>query len=81
MGTPIDVLMRQYGMGMMEGVITTWHVAIGDTVRQGQVIAGVSVEKVDVELEAPASGRIIEILVGEGESAAVQQVVARIEPE
>ena len=74
----IDVLMPQYGMGMMEGIITTWHVAVGDIVTRRQVIADVEVEKVDVHLEAPAAGRITGILVAEGESAVVQQVVARI---
>ena len=74
----IDVVMPQYGMGMMEGIIATWHVEVGDIVTQWQVIADVEVEKVDVELEAPAAGQITEILVVEGEPAVVQQVVARI---
>lgn len=74
----IDVVMPQYGMGMMEGIIATWHVEVGDIVTQWQVIADVEVEKVDVELEAPAAGQITEILVAEGEPAVVQQVVACI---
>ena len=80
MDGPIDVILPQYGMGMSEGVVAAWHVRAGDTVTKGQVIADVEVEKADVELEAPASGRIIEILVKEGESAVVQQLLARIEP-
>jgi len=80
MSDPIDVVMPQFGMGMREGVITTWHVGPGDSVIQHQVIAEVEVEKVDVELEAPVDGRIIEILVNVGDSAVVQQVLARIEP-
>ena len=75
----VDVLLPQYGMGMREGVITTWHAVVGNTVTHGQVIAEVEVEKTDVELEAPASGTIVEILVNEGESAVVQEVLARIE--
>ncbi len=77
----IEVVMPQYGMGMMEGIIATWRVTVGDIVTRWQVIADVEVEKVDVELEAPAAGQITEICVAEGESAVVQQVVARIAPQ
>lgn len=80
MKSPIDVVLPQYGMGMRAGTITTWRVGVGDIVARGQLIAEVEVEKADVELEAPASGRIIEILVKEGEQAVVQQVLARIDP-
>ena len=65
---------------MRAGIITSWHVSVGDEVVGGQVIAEVEVEKADVELEAPVSGRIIEILVKEGETAVVQQVLARVDP-
>lgn len=80
MDRSIDVVMPQFGMGMSEGVITTWHVNLGDAVTHRQVIADIEIEKTDVELEAPASGRIVEILVNAGESAVVQQVLARIDP-
>jgi pyruvate/2-oxoglutarate dehydrogenase complex dihydrolipoamide acyltransferase (E2) component len=80
MTDPIDVLMPQFGMGMSQGRITTWHVRVGDSVSRHQVIAEVEAEKVDVEIEAPASGQVIEILVNAGESAVVQQRLARIEP-
>jgi len=79
MDGPIDVVLPKFGMGMREGAIIAWHVRVGDTVMKGQVIVDVEVKKADVELEAPASGRIIEILVNDGESVVVQQLLARIE--
>jgi pyruvate/2-oxoglutarate dehydrogenase complex dihydrolipoamide acyltransferase (E2) component len=51
----------------------------GSSVTEGQVIATVETEKVMAELESPASGVISEILVSEGQTAAVGAVLARIQ--
>ncbi len=75
----VEVLLPQWGMGMSEGSITTWHKKVGDTVAEDEALADVEAEKVEETLESPAAGTIVEILVPEGESVEVRTVVAIIE--
>ncbi len=50
-----------------EGMLVTWFVVPGATVRAGDLIAEVQVEKVSEEVYAPADGHLVEILVAPGE--------------
>lgn len=77
----IEVLLPQWGMGMSEGTITSWLKSVGDTVQEDEVIAEVETEKVTADLEAPASGVLVEILAEAGETVEVRSVVALIEQE
>jgi len=74
----MDVLLPKWGMSMQEGVISSWLVAVGDQVVEGQPLATVETEKVEAEVEAAASGTVTEILVGEGETADVGSVIAQM---
>lgn len=76
----VDVVLPKWGMSMQEGTITEWYVEVGDEVLEGDVIAEVETEKVNGEVEAPASGTISEIAVAAGETAEVGTVLARVEP-
>lgn len=77
----VEVLLPQWGMGMSEGVISMWLKNVGDSVTEDEAIAEVEAEKVEEELTAPATGKIVEILVKAGETAEVRTVVAIIETE
>lgn len=61
-----------------EGVLATWFVDDGQVVEEGDLIAEVAVDKVDMELPAPTSG-VIHLLVKEGDVVTQRSVVARIE--
>ena len=61
-----------------EGVLATWFVSDGDRVREGDLIAEVAVDKVDMEVPAPAAGTI-RLLAAEGDVIEQGTVVARIE--
>ncbi len=50
-----------------EGVLVTWFVVPGASVRAGDLVAEVQVEKVSEEVRAPADGRLTETLVGPGD--------------
>ena len=54
---------------------------VGDKVQRDEPLFEISTDKVDAEIPAPAAGVLAEILVQEGETVAVQTVVARIETE
>lgn len=61
-----------------EGVLATWFVADGDRVAEGDLIAEVAVDKVDMEVPAPAAGTI-RLLTEEGAVVRQGTPVARIE--
>ncbi|GHE77142.1 hypothetical protein GCM10017786_03050 [Amycolatopsis deserti] len=61
-----------------EGVLATWFAADGDQVGEGDLLAEVAVDKVDVEVPAPAAG-VLRLLVQEGDVVKQGEVIARIE--
>jgi multifunctional 2-oxoglutarate metabolism enzyme len=77
-GQTIDVVTPAAGESVTEGTILEWHVAVGDAIRHDDTIVEISTDKVDVELPSPASGTVSEILVEEGDTVTVGQVIARI---
>ena len=77
----IDVIMPQMGESIAEGTISRWIKKVGDAVKRDEPIFEISTDKVDAEIPAPAAGVLAEILVQEGQTVAVQTVVARIETE
>ena len=75
----VEVLLPQWGMGMSEGTINSWLKKVGDQVDEDEPLAEVEAEKVEETLESPATGRLSEVLVPEGETVEVRTVVAVIE--
>jgi pyruvate/2-oxoglutarate dehydrogenase complex dihydrolipoamide acyltransferase (E2) component len=61
-----------------EGVVSTWFVADGDQVTEGQLVGEVMVDKVSGEVTAPAGGRI-RLLCAEDEVRRQGEPIARIE--
>ncbi len=75
----IEVRLPQWGMGMSEGTVTEWFKKVGDHVKEDEPLAEIESEKAAQELESPATGVLVEILVAEGDVAAVRTVLAIIE--
>jgi pyruvate/2-oxoglutarate dehydrogenase complex dihydrolipoamide acyltransferase (E2) component len=63
-----------------EGVIFSWVYADGALVEQGRLVAELTVEKAQLELNAPASGRL-KILAPAETVVRKGAVIGRIEPE
>lgn len=61
-----------------EGVVSTWFVSSGDHVEEGDLIAEVAVDKVDMEIVAPQSGTVT-ILVPEEQAVLQLKPIATIE--
>jgi 2-oxoglutarate decarboxylase len=74
----VDVVTPAAGESVTEGTILEWHVKVGDRIALDETIVEISTDKVDVELPSPASGTVTEILVEEGDTVTVGQVIARI---
>jgi 2-oxoglutarate dehydrogenase E2 component (dihydrolipoamide succinyltransferase) len=77
----IDVIMPQMGESIAEGTLSRWIKQVGDAVKRDEPIFEISTDKVDAEIPSPAAGVLAEILVTEGQTVAVQTVVAKIETE
>ncbi len=73
------VHMPKYGMTMEEGLIVEWLVSEGDSVNEGDSIALIETEKVETELEAPASGKIAEITAEADSEVPVGEIIAYID--
>ncbi|MBV8693704.1 MAG: 2-oxo acid dehydrogenase subunit E2 [Actinobacteria bacterium] len=76
-----DITMPQLGETVTEGTITKWMKAVGDEVKEDEVLFEVSTDKVDSEVPSPASGYLAEILVPEGETVDVGAKLAVISSE
>ena len=74
----IDIVTPSAGESVTEGTILEWTVKVGDVVKQGDTVVEISTDKVDVELPAPASGAISELLVVEGDTVTVGLVIGRM---
>ncbi len=77
----VDIIMPQMGESIAEGTLSKWLKKVGDEVKRDEPIFEISTDKVDAEIPAPAAGVIAEIIVKEGETVAVQTVVARLQTE
>ncbi len=77
----VDIIMPQMGESIAEGTLSKWLKKVGDEVKRDEPIFEISTDKVDAEIPAPSAGTITEIIVKEGETVAVQTVVARLETE
>lgn len=77
-GSATPVLLPALGESVTEGTITRWMKAVGDTVEVDEPLLEVSTDKVDTEIPSPASGVLLEIAVGEDETAEVGARLALI---
>lgn len=75
----MDLKMPDLGNEVTEAQVDLWHKAAGDDVSEGEEILTITTPKVTMEIEAPASGRLVEILVEEDEIAKIGAVLAIIE--
>ncbi|MCF1512361.1 biotin/lipoyl-containing protein, partial [Streptomyces glomeratus] len=73
-----DVVLPALGESVTEGTVTRWLKSVGDTVEADEPLLEVSTDKVDTEIPAPASGVLLEIVVGEDETAEVGSKLAVI---
>ena len=73
-----NVVMPQMGESIAEGTIVRWIKKVGDNVDRDEPLFEISTDKVDAEIPSPGAGVLTEIMVKEGETVAVNSVVAVI---
>jgi pyruvate dehydrogenase E2 component (dihydrolipoamide acetyltransferase) len=64
---PTDLKLPRLGQGMESGVIVRWLKSEGDAVKKGEPLYELDTDKVTQEVEAEVDGRLVQIVVPEGE--------------
>lgn len=76
---PEDFVLPELAESVVEGEIVNWLVSEGQSVAMDQPLVEVMTDKVTVELPSPFAGRVLNILVPEGEIVPVGAVLARLD--
>lgn len=69
--TGTDVVLPALGESVTEGTVTRWLKEVGEEVAEDEPLLEVSTDKVDTEIPSPVAGVLLEIVVGEDETAEV----------
>ncbi len=77
----IEVKVPQLSESVAEASLVSWHKNVGDAVARDENLIDIETDKVVLELPAPDSGVLVEILKGNGESVASGELIARIDTE
>lgn len=75
----IEFKLPKMGESITEGTIIEWHVKEGESFEEGDVLVEVATDKVDNEVPAPFSGKLLEKLSQNGDVVAIGAVVAVME--
>lgn len=75
----IPIEMPKLGYDMEAGKVGGWIKKVGDAVARGDVIAEIETDKSTVEMEATASGTLVEIVHDAGAEVPVGETIAWLE--
>ena len=74
------VTMPRLSDTMTEGTVASWLKKVGDTVKEGDILAEIETDKATMEFESFYAGTLLYIGLKEGESASVDSLLAIIGP-
>ncbi len=74
----IEISVPVLGEGITEVTILEWLRWVGDSVTEGDPIVSIETDKASMEIEAPASGTLTELLVEAGDEPEVGDPIARM---
>ncbi|QRW19240.1 2-oxoglutarate dehydrogenase E2 component (dihydrolipoamide succinyltransferase) [Rhizoctonia solani] len=77
---PETIKVPQMAESITEGTLKQWSKQVGDTVNQDDEVATIETDKIDVTVNAPMSGKIVELLFNEEDTVTVGADMFRIEP-
>ena len=71
-----EIKMPQFGVSMETGAVSQWNIAVGDTVKAGDVLASIETEKLTNDVVSEVDGVVLAIAAREGEDVPVQGLLA-----
>ena len=75
----MQVILPKWGVSMQDAVLIRWLKTVGGPVVEGEPLAEFETDKVEVDLEAPASGILTRVFFAEEDTVDVGAVIAEIE--
>lgn len=73
--------MPELGESVHEGTVTRWMKKVGDFVNEDEPVVEIMTDKVNQELQAPAAGILVKIIIPEGGEVQVFAAMGLIEPD
>ena len=73
-----EVILPELGEGIKSAMVAFWHCQVGDAVKKDSDLVELVTDKATFNVSSDVDGVIKEILVAEGEEAAIGQVLAVI---
>jgi len=73
-----ELVMPRLSDTMERGTVARWLKAVGDEVHAGDVVAEIETDKATMEYQSDLDGVLLQILVGDGESADLGAVIALV---
>jgi len=74
----INVVVPPLGESVSEATIAKWHKKPGDAVKIDELLVELETDKVTLEVNSPANGKVEEVLVSEGSSVSVGAILGKI---
>jgi len=76
-----EVTVPQFSESVDEGTLISWKKKVGDAVTVDETLIEIETDKVVLEVPAPASGVLSEILLQDGATVKSEQILAKIDTE
>src|ERR1051326_7260362 len=73
-----EIIMPKMGDAMTEGKVVRWYKKSGEAVKKGEPVAEIETDKVNLDLEAEADGKLGDIAAGEGQVVPLRRLLVRI---
>ena len=77
----VEVKVPQLSESVAEATMLQWKKKIGDAITADEILIEIETDKVVLEVPAPSSGVLVELVVADGTTVAAEQVIARIDTE
>ena len=74
-----DVVMPKMGESIIEGTILEWRKEVGDSIEVDEILLEIGTDKVDSEIPAPVSGKVVKLLAEPNDVIEVGRVIAQID--
>jgi 2-oxoglutarate dehydrogenase E2 component (dihydrolipoamide succinyltransferase) len=75
----VEVKVPQLSESVAEATMLTWKKKAGEVVTADEILIEIETDKVVLEVPAPSSGVLAEIVVGDGGTVVAEQLIARID--
>ena len=74
-----EIIMPKIGLDMEEGTIEQWLKKVGDTVKEGDPLVEIEIDKAVTTVESALNGTLVEIVAEAGDTVEITKVIGWVE--